>query len=502
MALIAARIGFSVVFWFLALSGVAHAQSGACQVIDDLVMYNFRGELRVMHPIVQGVPCGTVTRTATSGGGALVSQAMPINLNGSTVNMTTSRSIARQAIIRGASRALTPIGIGLTLAAVANDVKCRNSGTPIAPIFECDAGAPVTTTTSTSTQCVDNGIKQPQSVYLNGCVTEAQEKEWCFAHYQTSGYASYYSSHTVRCHIYPSNPNRMELEYANAYGGWSGLTQYNFGRRSGTTTTNTCPSGLAASTLGGVAFCPTGTYTSVSADTVEGRVGASPNFTGNEPNILGELPPGAISNADPGVGPSIISGPTSSTGSTGHRSGTGTGGGTWTETRVPVSTINYYGDNTFTWNTTTTVTRVEGGTTTTTTETTGPGQPGEQPDIETCGLPNTPPCKIDERGTPEPTTAPTIMSPATQQLDQAHEDRKKLVEDQGGDARRTSLPWTWAFPSLAGSCTNASTSFKGNAFSVDICGSQYTGWFRALLAWALAIATAIYCWHRASSLGN
>jgi len=126
---------------------------------------------------------------------------------------------------------------------------------------------------------------------------------------------------------------------------------------------------------------------------------------------------------------------------------------------------------------------------------------GSQTPIETCGLPGKPPCKIDETGTPSEAEGKGKMSGANAQLDQIESDRKNQLRGLG-DSPVNSLPWGWSFPSISRSCSPMSVTAHGLDFGWDPCSSVYMERWRFLMAWALALATAIYVWKRVSNLGT
>lgn len=122
-----------------------------------------------------------------------------------------------------------------------------------------------------------------------------------------------------------------------------------------------------------------------------------------------------------------------------------------------------------------------GGTTTT-------GNPTE---LFTCGLPNTPPCKIDESGTPSGVGA---LHDGNVARDVA---RDSII---AGMAEPTELPWVWGFDLPVGSCSNlqvpAGLVPGSQAREFDLCGHPATPIWRQLFAWVLYVGAAFYAWHR------
>lgn len=107
------------------------------------------------------------------------------------------------------------------------------------------------------------------------------------------------------------------------------------------------------------------------------------------------------------------------------------------------------------------------------------GSPPAEREI-TCGLPGTPPCKIDETGTP--TQAPPMPVPAD------------IVEPLRDAAQNPTVPdtgWTWSF-SLPSNCSVLSAgTFAGQAVSVDLC--QYQDMIHSIVGIGWLIATVWAC---------
>jgi len=110
------------------------------------------------------------------------------------------------------------------------------------------------------------------------------------------------------------------------------------------------------------------------------------------------------------------------------------------------------------------------------------------PADDACGLPGTPPCKIDESGTPSGSgfqtagkDALTAVTPGTQGV---------TAWDGKGPS-----PWS-SVPVISGSssCTNPTATFFGQVVTVDVC--SIFGPFKTILAWFLYAITALYMWRR------
>lgn len=101
-----------------------------------------------------------------------------------------------------------------------------------------------------------------------------------------------------------------------------------------------------------------------------------------------------------------------------------------------------------------------------TTETTNPQQPQEPQEIKVCGLPNTPPCKIDEKGTPEPKE-----DKAADDIDKA----KKPLDDflkNPTSALPTFPTINWAFTLPSGCSPIALPAFAPYLQEIDVCAFQ------------------------------
>lgn len=128
----------------------------------------------------------------------------------------------------------------------------------------------------------------------------------------------------------------------------------------------------------------------------------------------------------------------------------------------------------------------------------GSETPASAPEIETCGLPNKPPCKIDEEGTP---TADGALDDATDARDQAAEERRLQLEGLGAEGAVKELPWVWGVSLPGTACTNPTFSLDGRSstFNVNICDNPMTATWRSMLAWALSILAGLYAWRSATS---
>lgn len=129
------------------------------------------------------------------------------------------------------------------------------------------------------------------------------------------------------------------------------------------------------------------------------------------------------------------------------------------------------------------------------------GEPPTQPGTTTtggptefkgCGLPDSPPCKIDEGGTP---VAGDLSGPTAVQ----EGARDSIIEKINAPV---TLPWLWVFDLPAGACVNP--TIPGDLVpgvgeqQFNICGSPYMAWWRSFWAWLLGVLAGWYAWRRYS----
>lgn len=117
-------------------------------------------------------------------------------------------------------------------------------------------------------------------------------------------------------------------------------------------------------------------------------------------------------------------------------------------------------------------------------------------DLETCGLPGKPACKIDESGTPDGSSLGGKLA----QITAAGDALKGAVE---GVEKPSSLGWSFGIAIPASSCSSLQFYKPGGTWGVDICNSAAIDLMRALLAWFMAVVTALYVWRRVTeAAGN
>lgn len=209
-------------------------------------------------------------------------------------------------------------------------------------------------------------------------------------------------------------------------------------------------------------------------DAIGDALVASPNKI---PDVLQEaLRRGTITSDD--VGPLTTSGPSSVPGPT-TTTEVDTGQGTETVTTTITNNVTYEGDTVIITTTTTTT----NGDTTTTTTTTSDTPP--EVTFESCGLPNTPACKIDETDTPK---AEDTVEAAKTDLETAWAEREAKLEEV---TDRDSFGWLWGVPDVSVSCSSVDVAGK---FSLDICPALDIS--RAGFGFLWVALAGLYCWRR------
>jgi len=118
---------------------------------------------------------------------------------------------------------------------------------------------------------------------------------------------------------------------------------------------------------------------------------------------------------------------------------------------------------------------LDGGTTIT-------GTPPQEIEIITCGLPGTPPCKIDEGGTPNSADIDTA------EVDEAKGQAIGKINDLSG---LQAPAWTWSFELPSGCSPVTVGPFAGRSVVVDLC--EYQGMIHDLAALIWAAFTIWAC---------
>lgn len=112
------------------------------------------------------------------------------------------------------------------------------------------------------------------------------------------------------------------------------------------------------------------------------------------------------------------------------------------------------------------------------------------PEFKGCGLPDTPPCKIDETGTPSGAQGEGIAAGPRAQIEALRGQQIDLIETE----RQADLPWLFDLGLPTGACTPIVLNLNGRTVEVDLCTNWLVLFFRELWAWALVVITGLYCW--------
>ncbi|MEO8059058.1 MAG: hypothetical protein ABI671_12085 [Burkholderiales bacterium] len=218
--------------------------------------------------------------------------------------------------------------------------------------------------------------------------------------------------------------------------------------------------------------CATGRYSPKSAAEVAAKVGQVVDAALRANALKEALDAGGRVVAQPGV----LTGPASLTGDPETVRVTGPNGVT-TTTTTPRTRFGYDGE-TITATDDPIRTTVDPDGTTTTTE----GTP-EKIDIETCGLPGKPPCKIDETGTPTQPPTPPDTPDKLKTDDAAKRDAAiSSIQDPG-------FGWIGA-PAIA-QCTPFDWPAMGHTYTLDPCGPMEQ--IRGVMAYVWALFGAWWC---------
>jgi hypothetical protein len=367
--------------------------------------------------------------------------------------MSVLRDVALHPAARGAARALPAAAAGVFLFELGNQIGCRGVLPQLDAFLECDPGSAPTTGTAWRYDAF------------------AVPGVW----FSTPQAAAYASCSAQNPNLEPgSNLETLALmrgqggDLTTVHGGCQGIggpcctgTTWTVGAHPYEAAT--CPGGLAVRPDG---LCPTSVYTPASEQAVADKIEQHPGFIATPEGYVREAVDHGV---DFGIdaSPETLTGPETVTGPTTTITTTPTSGPA-TSTTVQQEHNVTYQNNTYNYTTTTTTVSPEGTTTTT-----------QAPEIETCGLPGKPPCKIDEEGTAEFEEPEALFDPRDL-------DRQNMEEAVGG----VFVP-TFGFidaPPVA-ACTNVDLPNDMGVF--DICGPVEM--IRSIMAYLWAIAGAWLC---------
>lgn len=124
---------------------------------------------------------------------------------------------------------------------------------------------------------------------------------------------------------------------------------------------------------------------------------------------------------------------------------------------------------------------------------TGSGGTGESPQPkDPCGIPGSPPCKIDETGTP----GTGGITGAAAGIGTAGAG---LMDAVSGVDKPTSLGWSFSITLPDASCAPFQFWKPNGTWEVNICSNAAILLLREMLAWAMAILAAVYVWRGVTS---
>lgn len=131
---------------------------------------------------------------------------------------------------------------------------------------------------------------------------------------------------------------------------------------------------------------------------------------------------------------------------------------------------------------------------------TGTSGSGEKP-RDPCGLPGTPPCKLDEVGTPTADQGRAGVNAGAVSMESAMDQRaQKLGDVSIGSSSRTVLPWSPSALLLpTAGCSVLTTQTRLGNLVLNACESQLAQLWRQLLGWLLYMLTLVYAWRSLTS---
>lgn len=406
---------------------------------------------------------------------------------GLAVNM--ARTMPWSSVAKGVAKAIPIVGNAVAAAELLDAIRCRKGGPNQA---ECDAGQPqqseqnwryggaAVSSLLTYGSIMDWFTDVHAKPVNGGATSTAYENKTC--EQQSSGVCAVSGVGSTECRGYRCTANaRLKNTLTGDTISYGSIEAYGVGS---SLQVMKCPdltvNGQVITPLpGGDGLCPTGQYSPASEEQVAQKVEAHGDKSKAE-GAAGDI----IKNGIPvDLGPITIGGPTNVP--LGTTTSTSPGGATTTSTGEGLVTYRpeTNGDPTsagYEWvenKSSTTTTNTNGTPTTTTTTTTQ--APTE---FKTCGLPGTPPCKIDESGTPQPPE-----DDVAQKVDTAALPWKTCVTSP-----MTCLPqlpdldWSFQLPAGCSGIPMGSEYGKWGIGTIDIC--SYQSMFHDLMSmvWAAA----------------
>lgn len=408
--------------------------------------------------------------------------------------MSYGRVATAAAVDMAIGRAIAVATVGMASYEIASAVRCKVLGPGATG---CDDGSDPETTTETEYTAGSNSFPAGKlgkgSTPASACSGAAGAN----AASQSGSWGSQSTSYTV----VSSSPTACNLRRTtitcNSVGACDNPPindPFNAGMIAAPKTETKCPASVDASNpansipagapVGVDGKCATGRYQPKTPEQVAAQVAKDPNVARRAPALKEAIDNGYDTPTLPGV----LTGPESVSGQPTTRTETGPNG-TTTTTTTPRTRFGYDGETVTATDDPIVVTEHPDGTVTTT-----EGAPPPQ-EIITCGLPDTPPCKIDETGTP---TSGDFSAPGAAIT--AEKDKGvKAIEDAG---KRTSLPWSWTWALPQGACSPIRLGSEAHPVMADPCNSPGVSLWRTLLAWYLAMLTALHIWRSVSELGG
>lgn len=213
----------------------------------------------------------------------------------------------------------------------------------------------------------------------------------------------------------------------------------------------------AGSPVGPDGKCPTARYNHGAATEAQVASKIQQYADKSKAALIAAEATGAGKDLSPSAGPASLTGPATSTAPPRVSTTTNPDGSTQTQSQQRQANITYQGDS-YTYNiSNVTTTTNNGGTTTTETS--------EQPEVDVCGLPGKPPCKIDETGTP----TESGLDPA-QATEDALAQAKAFAQDPVGSLPpHPELNWTFSLPT---GCAPIPVGMGDFLEAIDICQFQ------------------------------
>lgn len=422
--------------------------------------------------------------------------SMSATVEGRAVAMTAARSIGWQVLGNAIARGLPTVAVGSAVYSILQSVRCEsNGGTVSGGGYTCDPGqaqqSGQTLTHWRAREWLENSGSINTVQY--GSAAAACAASW--ADWQAKRAALNPPRETeLLGSINPTSDNcGVGWRERTAGGSWDTYTAPNANLSiqfySVTTTGTGCPAVIdfsnpannipAGSPPGADGLCPTprNQHVVLGPTQVGARI-----FQYGDPSRAAEAAgevtaAGRDMSAD--AGPVNLTGPATSVAPPRVTTTTNPDGSTTTTSQQRQANITYNGDS-YTYNiSNTSVTTAPGGTTTTTTE--------GQPEIEVCGLPGTPPCKIDETGTP---TGAGVVDAAVATVQQTQADAVALVGSASGTEGK-STAWSFSFALPTGCSPLTLAGFSTWVGAIDMCAYQPTIHDLLSMVWLVATAWAL-----------